>query len=66
MRARVFLSRVEITEIRICPETFVRHCSSFTIVFFLLGWEDGKRCILMDKEKAFSHIKHGRLFLTQR
>jgi len=31
----------------------------------LPGWEDGKRCALMDKEKPFSNVKHGRLFLTQ-
>lgn len=31
----------------------------------LPGWEDGKRCVLLDKDKSFSHVKHGRLFLTQ-
>lgn len=31
----------------------------------LPGWEDGKRCLLIDKEKPFSNVKHGRLFLTQ-
>jgi len=31
----------------------------------LPGWEDGKRCALMDKEKPLSNVKHGRLFLTQ-
>lgn len=30
------------------------------------GWEDGKKCTLMDKEKPFSNVKQGRLFLSQR
>lgn len=31
----------------------------------LPGWEDGKRCTLIDKEKSFSNVKQGRLFLSQ-
>ncbi|KAL9959274.1 hypothetical protein ACROYT_G032584 [Oculina patagonica] len=31
----------------------------------LPGWEDGKRCALMNKDKPLSNVKHGRLFLTQ-
>jgi len=36
-----------------------------TTEFALPGWEDGKRCALMDKEKPLSNVKHGKLFLTQ-
>ncbi|XP_068759014.1 GRAM domain-containing protein 4-like [Montipora capricornis] len=32
---------------------------------FLPEWEYGKRCILLDKEKTFTNVKHGKLFLTQ-
>lgn len=31
----------------------------------LPGWEDGKKCTLLDKEKSFSNVKQGRLFLSQ-
>lgn len=31
----------------------------------LPGWEEGKRCALLDKDKPFSSVKHGKLFLTQ-
>lgn len=31
----------------------------------LPGWEDGKKCTLLNKEKSFSNVKQGRLFLSQ-
>ncbi|XP_067023563.1 GRAM domain-containing protein 4-like isoform X2 [Acropora muricata] len=31
----------------------------------LPGWEDGKKCTLLNKEKTFSNVKQGRLFLSQ-
>lgn len=31
----------------------------------LPGWEDGKRCTFLDREKTFSNVKQGRMFLTQ-
>ena len=34
--------------------------------FMSLGWEDGWRTSLMDKQRPLVNIKHGRLYLTQK
>ena len=35
-------------------------------IFMSLGWEDGWRTSLMDKQRPLVNIKHGRLYLTQK
>ena len=36
------------------------------VVVVASDWEEGRRCVLMSKEKPLSNIKHGRLYMTQR